>query len=44
MFHPGEPEHLRTQKLLVEGIFVEEATWQLLEALAGEFNLTEKLG
>ena len=38
VFYPGEPEHLRTQRLLKEGIFVEDATWEQLRALARELG------
>ena len=44
VYYPGELEHLRTQRLLKEGISVEDATWQRLQALAKEFGLTEELG
>ena len=43
VFYPGEPEHLRTQKLLQEGISVEDSTWNKLKSLADEYGLTEKL-
>ena len=44
VFYPGEPEHIRTQKLLKEGISVEDATWERLKALAQEMGLAQKLG
>ncbi len=44
VFYPGEPEHLRTQKLLQEGIFVEDATWERLQELANEFGIAAQLG
>ena len=43
VLYPGEPEHLRTQKLLQEGISVEDSTWNKLKSLADEYGLTEKL-
>ncbi len=39
VFYPGELEHLRTQKLQIEGIVVEDATWERLSALATEYGL-----
>ena len=44
VYYPGEPEHLRTQKLLNEGINVEETTWEKLKALAEEYGVATKLG
>ena len=44
VYYPGELEHLRTQRLLQEGIFVEEATWERLGSLADEYGLRETLG
>ncbi len=44
MFYPGELEHLRTQKLLAEGIDVEDATWAKLKALADEYGVADQLG
>jgi LDH2 family malate/lactate/ureidoglycolate dehydrogenase len=43
VYYPGELEHLRTQKLLQEGIFVEDATWGLLQGLANEFGIADQL-
>ena len=43
VYYPGELEHIRTQKLLEEGIFVEDATWERLKALAKELGLDERL-
>lgn len=43
VYYPGELEHIRTQQRLAEGVFVEEATWDRLRALAGEFGLGEQL-
>ena len=44
VYYPGEPEHLRTQQKLKEGILVEDATWEQLKALALEYGLEERLG
>ena len=44
VFHPGELEHLRTQQKLKNGIEIEEATWDRLTALVGEYGLQEELG
>jgi uncharacterized oxidoreductase len=43
VYYPGELEHLRTQKLLQEGIFVEDATWGQLQGLANEFGIADQL-
>jgi len=39
VFYPGEVEHLREQERRAQGIDVEDATWQKLEALAVEYGL-----
>ena len=44
VYYPGELEHLRSQRLLEEGISVEDSTWRSLAALAGEYGLAEELG
>ncbi len=44
VYYPGELEHLRAQRLRVEGIEVEDSTWQRLTELAGEFGLSAELG
>lgn len=44
VYYPGELEHIRTQKGLKEGIFVEDATWERLKTLAKEYKLEAKLG
>ena len=44
VYYPGELEHLRTQKLLQEGIFVEDATWGRLQEIANEFGVADRLG
>lgn len=38
VYYPGELEYIRTQQRLAEGIFVEDATWDQLRALAGNSN------
>ena len=43
VYYPGELEHLRTQKLRKEGIFVEDATWAKLLELAQEHGLEGEL-
>ncbi len=43
VYYPGELEHLRTQKLLQEGIFVEDTTWGQLQGLANEFGIADQL-
>ena len=43
VYYPGELEHLRTQRQLREGIFVEDATWERLRGLATEFGLADEL-
>ncbi len=44
VYYPGELEHLREQRLLKEGIFVEDATWKRLTDLAAEYGVKAKLG
>jgi uncharacterized oxidoreductase len=43
VFYPGEPEHLKTQRLLEEGIFVEDSTWAKLYELAEEYGVTAEV-
>ena len=43
VYYPGEPEHLRTQKLLEDGIFVEDDTWGRLQGLAAELGVEGEL-
>src|ERR1017187_668190 len=43
VFYPGEVEYLREQQRRVSGIDVEDATWDKLRALAGEYKLTGEL-
>ena len=44
VYYPGEPEHIRTGKLLAEGVFIEDATWDKLTALAVGYGMAEELG
>ncbi len=44
VYYPGEPEHLLSQRLRREGVFVEDATWARLAELAREYGVAEKLG
>ena len=39
VFYPGEVEYIREQQRKVSGIDVEDATWDKLRALAGEYKL-----
>ena len=43
VFYPGEVEFLREQKRKVEGIEIEDATWDKLRNLAGEYRLAGEL-
>ena len=36
---PGEPERMKKEKRLREGIFIEERTWNDIAALAEELNV-----
>ena len=44
VYYPGEPEHIKTQAKLKDGIFVEDSTWGKLTALAVEFGVAKELG
>ena len=44
VYYPGELEYLSTQRLLEEGVRIEDETWRRLHELAREFGLVEKLG
>ena len=44
VLYPGEVEHLREQERRKSGIDVEDATWDKLRALAGEYGLAAELG
>jgi LDH2 family malate/lactate/ureidoglycolate dehydrogenase len=43
VFYPGEVEYLREQKRRKDGIEIEDATWDRLRALAGEYKLATEL-
>ncbi len=43
MFYPGEVEYIREQQRKVAGIEIEDATWEKLRALAGEYKLAAEL-
>jgi uncharacterized oxidoreductase len=44
VFYPGEVEYLREQKRRAEGIEIEDATWDRLRTLAGEYKIASELG
>ena len=44
VLYPGEVEHLREQERRKSGIDVEDATWEKLRTLAGEYRLAAELG
>jgi uncharacterized oxidoreductase len=44
VFYPGEVEYIREQQRRISGIEVEDATWDRLRALAGEYKLATELG
>jgi uncharacterized oxidoreductase len=44
VLYPGEIEYLRAQQRKVDGIEIEDATWDKLRALAGDYKLTAELG
>jgi uncharacterized oxidoreductase len=43
VFYPGEVEYLREQERRKTGIEIEEATWEKLRSLAGEYKLAKEL-
>ena len=43
VFYPGEVEYIREQQRRVSGIEIEDATWDKLRALAGEYKLAAEL-
>src|SRR3984885_7895108 len=43
VFYPGEVEYIREQQRKAAGIDIEDATWDKLRALAGEYKLTSEL-
>jgi len=44
VFYPGEVEYLRERERRRDGIEIEDATWEKLRALAGEYKLAGELG
>jgi LDH2 family malate/lactate/ureidoglycolate dehydrogenase len=44
VFYPGEVEFLREQQRRKDGIEIEDATWDRLRALAGQYKLAAELG
>src|SRR4026209_2767484 len=44
VLYPGEVEHRREEERRKSGIDVEDATWNKLRALAGEYGLASELG
>ena len=44
IYYPGELESSRAARLQVEGITVEETTWDLLRGLAREYSVADRLG
>ncbi len=43
VFYPGEVEYIREQQRRKDGIEIEDATWEKLRGLAGEYNLAKDL-
>ena len=43
VFYPGEVEHIREQQRRRDGIEIEDATWDKLQALAGDYKLAAEL-
>ena len=43
VFYPGEIEYMREQERGANGIDIEDATWEKLRALAGEYKLAAEL-
>ena len=44
VFYPGEVEYLREQQCRRNGVEIEDATWEKLRALAGEYKVAGELG
>jgi LDH2 family malate/lactate/ureidoglycolate dehydrogenase len=44
VFYPGEVEYLREQQRRRDGIEIEDATWEKLRTLAGEYKIAGELG
>jgi LDH2 family malate/lactate/ureidoglycolate dehydrogenase len=43
VFYPGEVEYLREQERRKNGIEIEDATWEKLKSLAGEYKIAKEL-
>src|SRR5215218_6023296 len=43
VFYPGEVEYIREQQRKVSGVEIEDATWEKLRALAGDYKLATEL-
>src|SRR3954451_20975144 len=43
VFYPGEVEYIREQQRRISGIEIEDATWDKLRGLAGEYKLAAEL-
>src|SRR6476659_6147737 len=43
VFYPGEVEYIRERQRKLSGIEIEDATWEKLRALAGEYKLATEL-
>ena len=43
VLYPGEIEYLREQERRKNGIEIEDATWDKLKSLAGEYKLAKEL-
>jgi uncharacterized oxidoreductase len=43
VFYPGELEYIREQQRRAAGIEIEDATWEKLRALAGDYKLAAEL-
>jgi uncharacterized oxidoreductase len=43
VFYPGEVEYIREQQRKISGIEIEDATWEKLRTLAGEYKLATEL-
>ena len=44
VYYPGEVEYVATQHRLREGVYVEDATWEQLQALVREYGLEQVVG
>jgi uncharacterized oxidoreductase len=44
VLYPGEIEYMREQQRRKDGVDIEDATWDKLKQLAGEYKLADELG